>query len=574
MAHAYATKAVVDGDNPKNPSDISTGHEALHYTSQWLNDKKTQYGKKKTILVNRSLNAVKDNAVNWLPDPNSFGENIVFTNSAGNKGFYQTELDGIGGFHGKRRSIFVVGNIARNSLPALDSSSGSGVVLSTPSDTSNTVCPSEEGGKCRPYNGTSGAAPHLTHAFKAAVEVLPALKRRHLLAIADKTHIKMPFSFENKQKNGLGMVNSYKIWRVVRELERQCRFHESKETCIDEKIMANNLYKFESPLLGASVENLFPQCFGKPSPYNCSNTKERKKLQENFRKLRETAFLFPKSNKLWSTIGCIQQRHGHSVSEKFYKNINRNFKTHPLKEEEFPKSHLFEKISWYKYADPPFKAKILAEAHKKEDAENGYWKIGTDMQQRLLNDVNNARTRYYMARKAVKAAKKMGPLGLPVLEAALSQRFPGLQVEVFNQLELMGPMSSSILNKGLKAKNKTTVEAAIKSALKVNKEALSVFDSQLHTLPKNRKTKAIQEAFKIGETSLPRLRRTLQSKNPESVITAMEVGLNGNQENLTLLQKAMGSSIRRANLENILKALKKATPSDESSIRRTRYKSN
>jgi len=196
------------------------------------------------------------------------------------------------------------------------------------------------------------------------------------------------------------------------------------------------------------------------------------------------------------------------------------------------------------------------------------------MQQRLLNDVNNARTRYYMARKAVKAAKKMGPLGLPVLEAALSQRFPGLQVEVFNQLELMGPMSSSILNKGLKAKNKTTVEAAIKSALKVNKEALSVFDSQLHTLPKNRKTKAIQEAFKIGETSLPRLRRTLQSKNPESVITAMEVGLNGNQENLTLLQKAMGSSIRRANLENILKALKKATPSDESSIRRTRYKSN
>jgi hypothetical protein len=90
------------------------------------------------------------------------------------------------------------------------------------------------------FSGTSCSTPHVSGTLANAVSILPSLTRDDLLLLLKKTAIPTFFQKNNpRQVNGAGMLNAYKLLRVVQRL-KVLGFPKNKEALLN----SDSLYNF------------------------------------------------------------------------------------------------------------------------------------------------------------------------------------------------------------------------------------------------------------------------------------------------------------------------------------------
>ena len=123
--------------------------------------------------------------------------------------------------------------------------------------------------------------------------------------LLEKTAIPTEYSNDKPRKNGVGMVNAYKLGIVGKELKQMCGTNIS---CFEEKIWNPSTYQFlEDQGLEEDVYRAFPEC--NPTCGGISNDSCANKA-EVFTRLRQAAFLNPASKKLWISLTCIYEHRG------------------------------------------------------------------------------------------------------------------------------------------------------------------------------------------------------------------------------------------------------------------------
>ena len=204
----------------------------------------------------------------------------------------------------KNFDAIIVGSLDPDGKRSNFSQQGEAVHIMAPSDM--TITSVNDDGTYRQFGGTSGAAPLVTSSL-AGFEWLsgyhPTAKESKI--ILEKTAIPTQYSYDKPRKNGVGMVNAYKLGMVGKELKRLCGKNIS---CFKTMIKNPDVYKFpEDYGIEEAVGQAFPEC-----SENCGGVVDQQCTDKEavFKRLRKASFLNPSNKKLWSYLACIYNKAG------------------------------------------------------------------------------------------------------------------------------------------------------------------------------------------------------------------------------------------------------------------------
>ena len=187
----------------------------------------------------------------------------------------------------------IVAGINSHGLPSINSEEGKEVSIAAPGDKVFSIDYYEgyDGNYATP-SGTSFAAPLLTGAILVFRKLSGDywLTKKQVDQILEKTAIPLLMNLQNPQKNGLGLLNIFKMANVARRLKNLCENDfRNRDECFEEEIMNNNTYTF-------------------PKPLNCGDDIMRRSDIDNGEKLKELrkfAFLNEHDKCLWRKISSI-----------------------------------------------------------------------------------------------------------------------------------------------------------------------------------------------------------------------------------------------------------------------------
>ena len=209
------------------------------------------------------------------------------------KSQFSKEFDGI-----------LVGSLSPSGLVSDFSQEGEEVHILAPSD--NWITSVGNDGKYKKFGGTSGAAPLVTGSlagFEWLSSYHPTPAEAKLLL--EQTGIPTIHSeFEAPQKNGMDMLNAYKLGMVAKRLKEKCK---KNEECFQREIRNEANYEFpidETSIL-EQVKNAFPECSDQEET---QTTCEDKKAA--FKKLRQALLLDVDNVSLLEKLHCIYKGEG------------------------------------------------------------------------------------------------------------------------------------------------------------------------------------------------------------------------------------------------------------------------
>ncbi len=246
----------------------------------------------------------------------------ILVTSAGNKNDLGLSVHPDKARASKDFNAIIVGSLHPDGLRSDFSSQGRAVHIMAPSDYSLTSA--YDDGKYFPFGGTSGAAPLVTGSL-AGFEWLsgyhPTPEEAKILL--KKTAIPTLHSaFENPRKNGVGMVNAYKLGMVGKFLKGKCG---RNVDCFKKLIRGQAAYWFpEDAGLDHAIRQAFPQCSDQCRKSQLKNKNEScPSKAQVFKRLRKAAFLNPSKSALWKKLACVYNQNGFKESGKAFLNIYR-----------------------------------------------------------------------------------------------------------------------------------------------------------------------------------------------------------------------------------------------------------
>ena len=200
--------------------------------------------------------------------------------------------------------MIIVGSLSPSGNKSYFSQEGLEVHIMAPSD--NYITSADEDGNYKRFSGTSGATPLVTGSL-AGFEWLsgyhPTAEEAKILL--EKTAILTKYSHDKPRKNGVGMLNAYKLGMVGKRLKEQCG---DDIYCFKNMIRKDSTYKFpEDKDLSQAVEQAFPEC-----NQTCGDSMESSCVDKGsvFKSLRKASFLNPSNKKLWTYLACIYESGG------------------------------------------------------------------------------------------------------------------------------------------------------------------------------------------------------------------------------------------------------------------------
>lgn len=241
----------------------------------------------------------------------------VVVTAAGNEGSPERGSHAVSGIKTRASKNFdtiVVGSLNPYNNHSAFSQQGEAVHIMAPSD--HIITSANNDGSYRKFGGTSGATPLVTSSL-AGFEWLsgyhPTAKESKILL--EKTAIPTQYSDDKPRKNGVGMVNAYKLGMVGKELKRLCGKNIS---CFKRMINNPDVYKFpEDHGIEEAVEQAFPEC-----GESCGGVVDQQCTDKDtvFKRLRKASFLNPSNKKLWRYLACIYNTGGFTEDARAMEN--------------------------------------------------------------------------------------------------------------------------------------------------------------------------------------------------------------------------------------------------------------
>ena len=240
----------------------------------------------------------------------------VIITAAGNK-YYSELVHPLKSEASKDFNLIIVGSLKPDGTKSKFSQEGEEVHIAAPSNYE--ISSATNSGNYRRFGGTSGATPLVTGAlagFEWLAGYHPTAKESKILL--EKTAIKTPISNQKPKKSGVGMLNSYKLAMVGKELKRLCGKNIS---CFKKNIQNPAIYKFpEDPGLKEEVLRAFPECHRQ-----CGGTeKSCYDKAAVLKKLRKAAFLNPSNKTHWKWLACIYKNNGLTENAKGFFNTYKS----------------------------------------------------------------------------------------------------------------------------------------------------------------------------------------------------------------------------------------------------------
>ena len=199
----------------------------------------------------------------------------------------------------------LVGSLSPQGEASHFSQEGEEVHILAPSD--DYITSAHDDDSYKQFKGTSGSTPLVTGSL-AGFEWLsgyhPTAQEAKLLL--EKTAVPTVHSvFEDLQKNGVGMLNAYKLGRLAQRLKDKC---DNDADCFKKEIRNSKNYEFsvDEDLL-TQVQSAFPKCSGRDdTKISCTDKKSALK------KLRQAVLLDVENMELWEQLRCIYEQEGFS----------------------------------------------------------------------------------------------------------------------------------------------------------------------------------------------------------------------------------------------------------------------
>ncbi len=321
----------------------------------------------------------------------------VLVTSSGN--YYPIGVEQMKSEASKEFSAIIVGSLSPNGVVSNHSSDGEEVHILAPADAFITTADAQ--GNYRRFGGTSGAAPLVTGSL-AGFEWLsgyhPTAKESKILL--EKTALPTLESLVKPRRNGVGLLNSYKLGMVAQRLKQKCQ--NKKPSCFKKEIENNENYIFKvDPNVKNELSRVFPSCAmknrSKPHENTVLSSCEDKKRV--FKQLRKVALLTSHQKEFLDALSCIYKEEGFDRNAKALKNLSR-FSSF--------KREFFERLltGMIEDFDPNMRQAAVRQASK----------LGYERGFQLLE--KSIQTSIYKVKKAVvKSASQMGgPKGLEMLE--------------------------------------------------------------------------------------------------------------------------------------------------------------
>ena len=198
----------------------------------------------------------------------------------------------------------VVGSMAPKGYKSRFSQQGEAVHIMAPSD--HYITSADKDGNYRKFGGTSGAAPLVTGSlagFEWLAGYHPTAKEAKILLA--KTAIPTLYSNDDPRKNGVGMVNAYKLGMVGKRLKQLCK---GDVSCFKKLIQKDSTYVFsEDSGLSQKLDQIFPEC--NRAVCNSNDDDDQSAMCADtaavVESLRKTAFLNPQNKELWRSLACV-----------------------------------------------------------------------------------------------------------------------------------------------------------------------------------------------------------------------------------------------------------------------------
>ena len=223
-------------------------------------------------------------------------------------------------------NVIMVGSMSPTGIRSEFSQEGEAVHIMAPSDDSITSATAT--GAYKKFAGTSGAAPLVTGSlagFEWAAGYHPTAEEAKILL--EKTAIPTPYSNDNPRRNGVGMVNAYKLMMAGKKLKQACGKNIS---CFKDLIRKDDTYQFpEDPSLSKVVAEVFPRCSSTCTAESIQKQSSCADKANMFKELRKQAFLNPQDKELWKQMACVYATGGFRQNKDFALNIYNSLSGRP-----------------------------------------------------------------------------------------------------------------------------------------------------------------------------------------------------------------------------------------------------
>ena len=226
--------------------------------------------------------------------------------AAGN--YFPEKIEKIQSQASKDFDMILVGNFSSKGFVEMSSQAGKEVHILAPVD-DKLLTTVDSNGKYRAFGGSSGSAPQVTGAlagFEWLSSYHPSPKESKRLL--EKTSTPTFHSFEKPRRNGVGLLNAYKLGMVGRRLKKICKGRGA--SCFQKEINSEEIYNFkEDRTLKRDLGRVFPECSSETG--RGGSCQEKGKF---FKRLRKAVLLNPKQEDLWEALNCIYENAGFSAN--------------------------------------------------------------------------------------------------------------------------------------------------------------------------------------------------------------------------------------------------------------------
>ena len=215
-------------------------------------------------------------------------------------------------------NIIIVGSFSPFGVVSSFSQSHEEVHILAPAD--HYIVSSSEEGELATFGGTSGATPLVTGslaAFEWLSQYHPNGKDAKILL--EKTAIPTWHSLEKPQRNGVGLLNTYRLGRVALRLKEKCN---KSFVCFKKEIKNEENYQFSlDPHVFEDLAEVYPQCAFGEVPKNRNSISTCSDKKRVFNELRKQALLNPSEANLWQALSCIYRKDKFYLNGELFENI-------------------------------------------------------------------------------------------------------------------------------------------------------------------------------------------------------------------------------------------------------------